>query len=118
MPGGRRGTEVDPDDLDAAAQRMRQMAVRDFHASEDLEKALTARAGNDHIFGTSSAAKAIANKWDGVVITRVRRVAELGERTQQMAEDLERNADEYRRTEQTNEAGLKDVQDHLDNPFR
>ena len=96
MPGRRRKTEVDPDELDRAATKMRAMAVRDFHASDDLQRGLTERAGDDHVFGLSPAALDIAAKWDRAVGRRVQGADDLGSRTQDMAENLERTADEYR----------------------
>lgn len=97
---GKRGMEVDPDDLDAAAQAMRRMAVRDFHTSQDLEAAETARAGDQYIFGRSAEAQELAAKWDGIVHRRVNQVEDLGTATQELAEDLERTADDYRRGDQ------------------
>ena len=93
---GKGRTDVDPAELDRAAGRMRQLAVRDFHASDDLQKGLTERAGADHVFGNSPAARDIAAKWDRTVSRRVQGAEDLGTRTQDMAENLERTADEYR----------------------
>jgi hypothetical protein len=78
---------------------MRAMAVRDFHASDDLQKGLTERAGDDNVFGTSPAARDIAAKWDRAVRQRIQGADDLGTRTQDMAEDLERTADGYRTTD-------------------
>jgi hypothetical protein len=99
VPGRRRKTEVNPDELDRAAKKMRAMAVRDFHASDDLQKGLTERAGDDHVFGTSAAARDIAAKWDRAVGRRAQGADDLGTRTQDMAEELERTADGYRATD-------------------
>jgi hypothetical protein len=97
VAGGRGKTEVDPEQLDKAARRMRQMAVRDFHAGDAMELGLTQRAGADHVFGNSPAAKDVAAKWDRAVTRRVEGAEDLGTRTQDMAENLERTADDYRR---------------------
>jgi hypothetical protein len=78
---------------------MRAMAVRDFHASDHLQGALTERAGADHVFGDSPAARDIEAKWDRAVGKRVQEADELGNRTHDMAENLERAADEYRTTD-------------------
>lgn len=99
MPGRRRKSEVDPDELDRAAKKMRAMAVRDFHASDDLQRGLTERAGADHVFGESPAARDIAARWDRLVGRRVEGADDLGTQTQDMAENLERTADEYRTTD-------------------
>ena len=99
MPGRRRKTEVDPDELDRAAKKMRAMAVRDFHASDDLQQGLTERVGGDFVFGQSSAARDIAAKWDRAVGRCAQGADELGTRTRDMAENLERTADEYRTTD-------------------
>jgi hypothetical protein len=78
---------------------MRAMAVRDFHASDDLQRGLTERAGADQVFGNSPAARDIAAKWDRAVGKRAQEADDLGNRTQDMAENLERTADEYRTTD-------------------
>lgn len=93
---GKGKTDVDPGELDRAARQMREMAVRDFHAGDDLQKGLTERAGADHVFGNSPAARDVAAKWDQTVSRRVHGAEDLGTRTQDMAENLERTADEYR----------------------
>ncbi|MGF6884589.1 hypothetical protein ABIA39_007230 [Nocardia sp. GAS34] len=100
MSGKRRAMDVDPNELDRAATRMRAMAVRDYHASDDLQRGLTERAGADHIFGNSPAASDILAKWDRVITALAQHADVLGTRTQDMAENLERAADTYRRNEE------------------
>jgi hypothetical protein len=96
---GKGKSEVDPAELDRAARKMREMAVRDFHAADDFQRGLTERAGADYVFGRSPAAQEIAAKWDRAVARRAQGAEDLGTRTQDMAEDLERTADEYRRND-------------------
>ncbi|RJO73332.1 hypothetical protein D5S18_18965 [Nocardia panacis] len=90
---------MDPDELDRAAKVMRKMAVLDFHIGDDLKRGLTERAGADRIFGNSPAANNISAKWDQIITTLSRDVEDLGAKTQNMAENLERAADMYRSKE-------------------
>lgn len=110
---GKGKSEVDPDELDEAARKMRQMAVRDFHAAEDFQRGLTDRAGADYVFGRSPAAQDVAAKWDRTVARRARGAEDLGERTQAMAEDLERTADEYRRNDDEQAGTMRGIEQRL-----